>query len=308
MKTLIVGTGGVGGFYGGLLAKSGNDVTFVARGDHYKEIKESGLHIKSVVGDFTVKPARVISSVSEAVDPDLILLCVKSYDTQIVSKDLASVVKQDTVVLSLQNGIDNDEIIQKHLNAGIVVPGIAYIISERKAPGLIEQTAGPRTIIFGRRDKKYQDELNNVAKIMRNAGIEASNSAEIEKELWIKFLWIITFAGMTSLFRSPIGPIVSNPETMSIYTSCLDEAFSVAKALKINVGKQEYESIIQKSEKYKTIGSNSKSSMLVDIENHRQTEIESLHGKLCKLAKEAGVAVPINEIIYHVVRFTHSSG
>ncbi len=304
MKILIAGTGGVGGFYGCLLAKYGHDVTFVARGNHYKEIKQSGLHVKSLVADFAIKPAQVISSISEAAAPDLILLCVKSYDNEKVGKDLSYIVQKNTIIISLQNGIDNDEIIQKHLNIGIVVPGIAYIISEKKAPGFIEQTAGPRTIIFGRRDKKYQEELNTVVKIMRDAGIEATNSLEIEKELWIKFLWIITFAGMTSLFRSSIGPIVSDPETMSIYTSCLDEAFSVATALKINVGKEDYNAIIKKSDKYRELGSNSKSSMLIDIENNRQTEVESLHGKLCKLAKEAGVAVPINEIIYHAVRFT----
>jgi len=94
---------------------------------------------------------------------------------------------------------------------------------------------------------------------------------------------------------------------MSIYTRCLDEAFSIANALKIDVGQKEYDSIMQKSEKYREVGSNSKSSMLIDIENHRRTEIESLHGKLCQLAKKAGIAVPINEIVYHAVRLTHPS-
>ncbi len=305
MKILIVGTGGVGGFYGGMLAKAGHDVTFLARGQHYQEIRQAGLSIKSVVGDFKIHPAQVISSLTEVNSPELILLCVKTYDLEKVAKELASIVNKNTVIISLQNGIDNDQVIEKQITDSIVVPGIAYIISERTAPGIIEQTAGPRTIVFGRRDKQHREILDGIEKTMREAGIEAKHTDQIEKELWIKFLWIIAFAGMTSLFRSSIGPIVSDPGTMEIYTRCLQEAFAVAKANKINVGEQEYESIMKKSEKYKEVGSNSKSSMLTDIENSRPTEIESLHGTLCRLAKEAGIPVPINEIVYYAVRLTH---
>lgn len=307
MKVLIVGTGGIGGYYGGLLARGGCDVTFLARGKHFQELQKSGLRVKSVIGDFEIKPVQVALSAVEAGIPDLILVCVKTYDTEEISRSLAPISKKNTVVIPLQNGIDNDQVIQKYLPESIVVPGLTYIVSTRTSPGVIEQTAGSRNIIFGSRDGQHQQALSNIEKTMRDAGIEATNSEAIERELWIKFLWIVAFAGMTSLCRSAIGPIVTDPGTWSLYKRCLNEAFLVAKKLGIDVGNEEYESIIQKVEKYKHSGSDSKSSMLVDIENHRHTEIESIHGKLCQLAKEAGIDVPINETIYHAIRLTHLS-
>ena len=190
MKILIVGTGGVGGFYGGLLAKAGNDVTFLARSEHFRTIQESGLHVKSKVGDFVIQPAKVVSNISQATTPDLVLFCAKTYHTEELSKSLSTIAKPETVVISLQNGIDNDEIMQRYLIDSIIVPGIAYIVSAKTAPGLIEQTAGPRNIIFGSRNNKHKDVLDKIEKIMREAGIEANNSNQIEKNYglisWIK--------------------------------------------------------------------------------------------------------------------------
>ena len=131
MKILIVGTGGVGGFYGGLLARGGCDVTFLARGKHFQELQQSGLRIKSTVGDFGIKPVQVISSISEATPADLILVCVKAYDIEEISQALASIANSKTIIITLQNGIDNDQIMQKHLPESIVIPGITYVISTK---------------------------------------------------------------------------------------------------------------------------------------------------------------------------------
>ena len=211
MKIYVIGTGGMGGYYGGMLARAGADVTFIARGAHYQAIAKDGLKVDSATGNFTIHPAKVISSIAEIEAPDMVLITTKAYDNEEVSKQLAQVVNKDTVVISLQNGIDNDQQIQKHLKNAIVIPGCAYIITEKAAAGYILQTGGPRKVVFGSRDHTHQNRLAEIEKVMQNAGIDAKNSQEIEKDIWTKFLVIIGFAGMTSICRSPVGLIVNEP-------------------------------------------------------------------------------------------------
>jgi 2-dehydropantoate 2-reductase len=302
MKIYVIGTGGVGGFYGGLLARQGCDVTFVARGDHYRAIAQDGLKVKSVTGDFTIHPAKVISSLAEIEAPDLVLVTVKTYDTEEISKQLSQVVNKATIVMSLQNGVDNDEHIKKYVKNATVVPGCVYIIAERAAPGLIVQTAGPRKLVFGSKDKSIESKLFAIEKLMQNAQVDAIYAKDIDKGLWTKFLFIVPFAGITSICRSSIGPIVNDPGTYSLFKRCLSEVLQLAQKLGIDIGEKEHHKIIDRCEDYKHTDMGAKSSMLVDIENGRRTEIESLHGKVCQLAAQVGMDVPVNEVIYHSIR------
>jgi len=302
MKVYVIGTGGVGGYFGGLLARAGGDVTFLARGDHYKAIAQNGLQIKNVVGDFTINPAKVISSTKEIEAPDLVLISVKTYDTEEISKQLNEVVNKDTVVMSLQNGIDNDEQIKKHLANAIVVPGCVYVIAERTAPGIISQTAGPRKMVFGSKDKSLENKLRAIEKFMRESQIDVTYAKDIDKGLWTKFLFIVPFAGMTSVCRSSIGTIVNDADSFNIFKRCLSEVLQIAKKLGIDVGDEEHAKIMQRCEDYKYKDQGAKSSMLVDIENGRRTEIETLNGKVCQLARQLGIDVPVNEVIYSSIK------
>ncbi len=304
MNTLIVGAGGVGGYYGGLLAKAGNDVTFLARGEHARVMRESGLQVKSAGGNFLVKPVRVISSLKEARSPELVLICVKAYDLEDIAREISLIVSDKTLIIPLQNGIDSEQTISKYVPNAIVVAGVTWVISKKAAPGMIEQTGGQGTVIFGDRNRQNQDLLNRVEKLMCSAAIDAKNVENIERELWLKYLWILGFAGMTSLCRSSLSAIASNANTSAIYARCLREAFSVAHHLKVNVSEQDYDRFIQRIEMLAQTNPGAKSSMLVDIENHRRTEIETLHGKLFQIAKQCGIDVPVNEIIYATVKLT----
>jgi 2-dehydropantoate 2-reductase len=307
MKIYVIGTGGVGGFYGGLLAGHGCDVTFVARGDHYAAIAKNGLEVKSVVGDFTIHPAKVISSIAEIEVPDLVLITVKTYDTEEVCKQLSQIVNKDTIVMSLQNGVDNDEHIKRHIKNAIVVPGCVYIGAEKAAPGLIVQTGGPMKLVFGSKDKSIESRLLAVEKLMKDAQLDVTYAKDIDKGLWTKFLFIIPFAGMTSICRSPIGAIVNDPGTYALFKRCLSESLQVAQKLGIDVGERECTKIIERCEGYRHTEMGAKSSMLVDIENGRQTEIETLNGKVCQLAAQVGMDVPVNEVIYNSIRLYNRS-
>ncbi len=299
MKTYIVGSGGVGGYFGGILAKAGNDVTFIARGEHYNEIKKNGLRVKSITGNFTIKPAKVIKMISEIKNPDLILFTVKTYDTEKVSRELKSVVTKNTVIITFQNGIGNDTQIKKQLQNVHVYPGLAYINSTRTKPGLIEHIGGLRKLVFGDRGNLQNIKLKEIEMLFKNSGIDATLSDDITRDLWKKYMLIVAYAGMTAVCRSPIGKILDDPLTKSLYEQCLKEAIVVAKSLKVRISPKAFEETMIITHK---TAPHSKSSLLVDIENGKRNEIETLNGNLVRLAKEKSVSVPLNELIYGAVK------
>ena len=301
MRIYIVGSGGLGGYLGGLLARAGEDVTFIARGEHYRAMKEEGLKVKSVPGDFEVKPAQVINRISDMTHPDLIIFAVKTYDTEKTAKELSTVVNKETMIISIQNGIDNDREIKKHILNGVVYPGVAYVAVEKTKAGFIEQTGGPRKFIFGDRKDPENRRLKEVEKLMRRAGVDAMVSADITGDLWKKFMFIVAFSGMTAVCRSPIGKVLGEPVTRGLYERCLEEAICVAKSLNISVEDKAFENIMSTTCNFHP---DSKSSLLVDIENQRRTEIETLNGKVVRLAKENEIDVPVNELIYGAVKLS----
>lgn len=299
MKIYIVGSGGIGGYFGSLLAKAGRDVTFIARGENYKIIKENGLTVKSVIGDFVIKPAQVIEKIEDITSPDLIIFSVKTYDTENVAKELSPVVHKDTIILTFQNGVDNDNQIKKIIHTAQVYPGVAYIITAKTKPGLIEQTGGLRKIAFGDRKNPNNPRLKEIEKLMVDANIDAVCSDNIVRDIWKKFMFILPFAGLTALYRKPIDEILSNAEMKEEYENCLNEAISVAKAKGVTVSENAFEETMTTS---RNTAPASKSSLLLDIENGRKNEIETLNGTLVRFAKELDIAVPVNERIYETIK------
>ena len=301
MKIYVVGTGGVGGYFGGMLAKAGIDVTFVARGEHYQAIKENGLTIDSQDGTFSIKTAKVIETISKITNPELILFTVKTYDTFKVARQLKTVVNENTIIITFQNGVNNDIEIKKEMKNAQVYPGVAYIISTRVKPGIIKQSGGKRWLIFGDRNSNKNLRLKEIEKIMLDAGIDATYSDDITRDLWKKFMFIVAFSGMTAICRSPIGRVLSDPLKKMLYERCAKEAIAVAKAMNVSIAKDAFETMMKT-----TIESSpdSKSSLLVDIENGREIEIETLNGTLIRFAAERKIDVPINQMIYIVVKST----
>ena len=299
MKIYIVGSGGVGGYFGGILAKAGNDVTFVARGENYKAIKNNGLLVKSVKGDFAIKPAKVIDKISEIKNPDVVFFTVKTYSTSDTAKELSYVVNENTVIITFQNGVENDIQIKKYIHNAKVYPGVAYLISTKIKPGVIEQIGGLRRLTFGDRKNPKNVKLQEIVGIMKKSGIDAILSDDITRDLWKKFMFIVAFSGMTAVCRSPIGKILADPITESLYKRCVQEAIQVAKAFDVSVPNDVFITIMKT-----TTDTNpaSKSSLLVDVENGRKNEIETLNGTLVRFARERNIDVPMNELIYAAIK------
>jgi len=305
MNTFIIGCGGVGGFFGGLLAKAGKQVTFVTRKEEGRTIKKNGLKVKSVVGNFTIKKADVIDDIGAIKNPDIILVTVKSYDLGGAARQLAKVAGKETIIITFQNGVENDFEIRQSSKKAQVYPGIAYVVASRIAPGVISQTSGGRKLIFGDRKNPGNAGLKKVEMFLRSAGVDATCSDDITRDLWKKYVFIIPYAGMTSICRSPIGKIMADPTASSLFRMCLEEAAAVAKAMGVQLSKTVIEDTLAYVKKHDP---SSKSSMLVDIEHGRRTEIETLHGTLVRLAKKNRIPVPVNSLIYSAVRLWGGKG
>ncbi|KKQ23870.1 MAG: 2-dehydropantoate 2-reductase [Candidatus Roizmanbacteria bacterium GW2011_GWC2_37_13] len=303
MKIYIVGSGGVGGYLGGLLAKtSTNYVTFVARKDHFQAIKKNGLQINRVKGNFLIKPAQVISSLREIKNPDLILFTVKTYDTQEAAKQLNEIVNDKTIIITFQNGVENDLEIKKYVKKGLVFPGVAYLISTRIKPGVIEQIGGVGGIgrfIIGDRNNSTNEKLDRIVKIMREAEIDAVLSKNITQDIWKKFVLISAFSGITTLYKKRIGEIIKDNNLKTEYENCVRETIKVAKALKVDLPENIFEITMATTEKTNPA---SKSSLLVDVERGGRNEIETLNGTVIKYAKQFNINIPINNKIYSSIK------
>jgi 2-dehydropantoate 2-reductase len=303
-KFAVLGVGGVGGYLGGMLANSGLDVTFVARPPAAEILKSKGMTLKTVDGEIILPSVSVVESPSKLSNVDVVLLTTKTYDLEDAVMQLPETVQRNSRLITFQNGIDNDQRVRDRLPGAEVYPGVAYIVSARTAPGVIEQSAGPRKFLIGDRNQDANQKLADVALVMRDAGIDISMSPNIEKELWTKYIWILAFAGVTAACRSPIGKIVNDPDGYRLFTRCVDEAITVARALHVNLGEAERSMVLSKADGYKTKGTGAKSSLAIDLDNGRRTEVEAIHGDIVRLASAMKIDVPTIETMYHSIRLS----
>ena len=295
MKILIMGTGGVGGYYGGLLAQQGNDVTFIARGAHLYAIRHEGLRVKSIHGDFTISPANATEHPAKVGPVDLILFCVKTYNTDEAAEAIRSAVSPQTAVLSLQNGIDAAERIGKVVGMEHVLGGATWLSSAVEAPGVIRQVSEFRRIVFGELDGTRSPRIQSIYEVLKNTGITVEISEDILKILWTKFVFISAASSLGSLTRLPMGDYRSVPETRVMITSLMREVETLARAQ----GTVLDENVVQKSLEFMdNAGPHIKASMQVDVESGHRTEIESMIGVIGRKGRELGVPTPIADFVY----------
>ena len=295
MKILIMGTGGVGGYYGGLLAQQGNDVTFVARGAHLYAIQHEGLKVKSIHGDFTVSPASAIEDPEAVGTVDLILFSVKTYNTDEAAEAIRPVVGLQTAVMSLQNGIDAAEHIGAVVGGEHVIGGATWLSSAVEAPGVIKQISQFRRIVLGELDGGKSTRIQSIYEVLENAGVSAEISENIQKVLWTKFVFIAAASGIGSLTRLPMGDFRSVPETRELLSSIMQEVKSVAHAQGIILDPD----VVQKSLEFTdNAAPHIKPSMQLDVESGHRTELESMIGVIGRKGRKLGVPTPASDFVY----------
>jgi len=295
MKILVMGTGGVGGYYGGLLAKEGNDVTFISRGAHLYAIRHEGLKVKSIHGDFTISPANATDNPANVGTVDLILFCVKTYHTDEAAEAIRTAVGPQTAVLSLQNGVDAAERIGKLIGMDHVLGGATWLSSAVEAPGVIRQVSQFRRIVLGELDGSQSERIQSTYEVLKNTGITVELSENILKVLWPKFVFISAASSLGSLTRLPMGEYRDIPETRAMITSLMREVEALARAQGIRLD----ENVVQQCLAFiDGAAPHIKASMQLDVEGGRRTEIESMIGVIGRKARDLGLATPVADLVY----------
>ncbi len=300
MRFGIMATGGVGGYFGGMLARAGEEVRFIARGAHLEAIRQDGLRVDSVEpGEFTVAGVFAVDDPAEAGPCDVILYCVKTVANDAVIPAIAPMLGPDTVIIDLQNGVDNEERLAAAYGDERVMGGAAYIFTAVEGPGRIKQIGGPRRIVFGEIAGGASPRGENILAVMKNAGINAELSEDIQAEIWTKFIFICAVSGVTALTRSPIGEIMAYDGTKQMMREVMREVFEVGRAKGVNLPDGADEGRFKFLDEQNPA---SKGSLCHDLEAGRRLEIDALCGTVSRLGREAGVPTPCNDYLFHTLK------
>ena len=296
MRIAVFGAGSVGGYFGGRLAEAGQDVVFISRGDHLKTIQRDGLRVDSTEGDFVVQPARA-SEDPVAVGPvDAILVCVKAWQVSQAAEAVGPMIGAETVVVPLQNGVEAPSELEPVLGADHVLGGLCRIMSFVVAPGHIRHAGIDPYVAFGRLDKQQSQGAERLREAFsRTKGVRAEIPADIRVAMWRKFLLIAAWGGMGAATRSSIGLIRTQPETRQMLQQALQEIHAVAVAHRVALP---HEAIAETLAFIDSLPAQGTASMQRDIIAGRPSELASQNGAVVRLAREAGVEVPVHRFIY----------
>jgi 2-dehydropantoate 2-reductase len=299
MRIAVLGAGGIGGYYGGLLAYTGQDVTFVARGAHLAAMREHGLRVESVHGDFEVRPAQATDDPGEIGPVDLVLVTVKSYDLEAAAEVGRPLIGGETAVLPLLNGLDAAERLAAVWGEEHVLVGLTHISSSIVAPGAIRQVSPVRRITFGERDGSLSPRAGRIRDVLAAASIEVVLTPEVDVALWEKFLFIASISGVCCLARQPMGPVLATPETRQIYVKAMREVEAVGRARGVALPAQVVEKSLELSEGF---APTTRPSLLVDLEAGRRLELEAMSGTVVRYGQKAGIPTPVHEVIYAALK------
>jgi 2-dehydropantoate 2-reductase len=306
MRIAIIGAGGVGGYYGAMLARAGTDVSFVARGAHLAAIRERGLRVAGPLGDFVVHPRAELDPA--AIGPvDAVIFAVKTYDNMTAFPLIPPLLGNASTVLTLQNGVDSAEDLAAAIGPGPVVAGATYIAAAIEAPGVIRQTGTHRRIVFGEvfgQPSAISDRVQRLAAAMRAADIQVEAVADAKPPLWEKFIYLAPFAGVTGAARLPFGPIWADAQCREVFLQAVEEVESVARAAGVAVAADVSARIQQYAAE---LPAGTRSSLLIDLAQRKPIEVDSLLGSVVRRARQFGVPVPTMSALYAVLK-PHASG
>jgi 2-dehydropantoate 2-reductase len=298
MRIAVYGAGGVGGYFGGRLALAGAEVHFIARGAHLVALREHGLRVRSVKGDFEVN-APATDDPADVGPCDFVLFCVKTFDTDAAAARLGSLVGAGTAVVSLQNGVENEEKLARSVGYEHVMGGAAFIFAEIAEPGVIVHTGGPASITFGELDGRASQRAERLLACCEQAGVAAELSASITTVLWAKLAFICAQAGLTAAVRLPIGEIRRVPAAWAAFGCLVAEVCAVAEADGNPVPQAAQERALALAQAAEP---GSFSSLHDDLVAGRRMELEALHGFVVRRAAQYSLAVPTSKAVYAILQ------
>lgn len=312
MRFAILGSGAVGGYFGAKLAKLGQDVTFIARGAHLDAIRRNGLEVKSAkLGDFIVR-APAESDTAKIGPVDVAIVSVKAYDNRTALPMLKPLMGPDTVVLTLQNGVDSTDEVAAVVGKERVLGGTTYVATALEGPGLIVQTGVHRSIIFGEvfglpdvataqsgDVSRITPRVQAIADVLASADIDVTPVADARVPIWDKYVYLVAFSGFTGASRLAIGHIWKYPHVQEMFYAASREIAAIAQAEGVTISANRFETL---REYMANIPPSTRSSLLIDLEQGKRIEVEALQGAAVRRAQKHGVPVPIVSTLYAVLK------
>lgn len=299
MKIHIVGAGGVGCYFGGLLARAGHDVGFVARGKQLEALSGKPLEVRCVtVGDFDVK-VRAAARAEDLGVADVVLFSTKTYDTADALKHVPPLVGPETMVLGLQNGLDGASGLIDLVGKDKVLGAVVYINAEVTAPGQVSHRSGPQRIVFGELDRPRTPRAEALYEVFKGSGAETHLMDDVQTAIWSKFAIICGYSGALALARSKMGPFLADADMKELLRGAIDEVVQVGRARGVPLADDltaKHMAFLDKFEPH------AQSSMELDLVAGRRLEVAALNGTVVRLGREVGVATPLNLAIWAALK------
>jgi 2-dehydropantoate 2-reductase len=298
MRIAVMGTGGVGGYFGARLAQAGHEVAFVARGRQLEALRAKGLRVESPLGDLHLPAVEVTDQPAEIGPVDLVLFTVKLWDTLEAAESVKPLLGEDSAVVSFQNGVVKDDILRDALGAAHVIGGVTYIAATIAEPGVIRHSGTLAKLVFGEYDGSLSPRVRQFRDACADSGIDAETSEKIEQTIWEKFVFLVGLSGTTSLARSPIGPIRGNPRSRAFLHDVMAEVVRVALAQGVPLPADYADERLAFTD---TVPASMTSSMHHDLEQGNRLEVAWLSGDVVERGARLGVTTPCNRAIFDIL-------
>ncbi|MEJ0017116.1 MAG: 2-dehydropantoate 2-reductase [Acetobacteraceae bacterium] len=298
MRIVIMGAGGLGGYFGARLAASGNDVAFVARGAHLAAIRANGLRVDSTLGDLHLKDVTATDDPSTLEPADVVMVAVKLWDTEAAAEAIKPLIRPGTAVVSFQNGVNKDEVLTRVLGREAVIGGVGQIGVVIGSPGVIKHTGTMAKLIFGEFDNTRSARVEALLAACTAAGIDSEIPADINLAIWQKFAFLVPMSACTASMRSTIGPIRANPRARAFLLDITREVVAVGRALGVKLG----EDFAEKRMAFvDTLPAQMTASMQGDLARGNRLELPWLSGAVVELGEKAGVPTPLNRAVTDIL-------
>jgi 2-dehydropantoate 2-reductase len=303
MRIAIMGSGGLGGYFGARLSQGGSDVHFIARGKHLDAIRRDGIRIEGP-SPLLVNPVHATDD-AETIGPvDLVMVCVKLWDTDDALEQIRPLVGPSTTIISFQNGVLKDRYLRSKYHESQLMGGVGYVATTIDRPGVIRQTGPMQRLIFGEFDGSESARGNAFLAACLAGGIKAELSTNILREIWQKYVFLVGLSGATTTIRKPIGPIREHPQTRAFLLDVMREVVSVGRAYGVDLAENYADIRLQLADE---VAYDMTSSMHHDLERGNRLEVRWLSGGVVELGAAKGVPTPLNRAIADILAL-HASG
>jgi 2-dehydropantoate 2-reductase len=298
MRIVIMGAGGLGGYFGARLAAAGNDVAFVARGAHLAAIKQNGLRVTSARGDLHLPDVVATDDPSTLAPADVVMIAVKLWDTETAAETVKSLVRPGTAVVSFQNGVSKDAALARILGREAVIGGVGQIGVVIASPGVIAHTGTMAKLTFGELDNARSARVESLLATCTTAGIDAEIADDINLATWQKFAFLVGMSACTASMRSTLGPIRANPQTRDFLRDVIGEVVAVGRALGIPLAENFAE---QRMAMIEALPPQMTASMQGDLARGNRLEVPWLSGAVVEMGKQVGVSTPLNRAVFDIL-------